>query len=377
MRRRRTFVLGIAAVVLLAALLLTSYEPADRPQEVVGLDLSDHPEYRTYDFGHTETIIDVGVQPLWVPTSVISGLMDRDRVLADQLTALGLEIRFHAFHKGADVNFFLERGDLEVGIGGDMPALSAAAGSNVLITALVQQGFSSIVARRHGLLGELAGKRIGYPFGSNAHYALLQALAAFGLSEANVTLVPLDVDEMPGALAARKIDAFSAWEPAPTIARMRDQRAVVIHRSLTSGYLYFARRMADRHPEAVRILTASVLRAVRWANGRDLATACRWALLAEQEFTGKQALLTVEQYETLARGDLLGASRSAAIPGRDLAPEGRLFREFGFLEDLGLIPGETGWEQVRSCFDPSVVDGLLSHSAEPGIRTFDYEGSDE
>lgn len=340
-------------------------------------DLSDHPRYRTYTFGMEEHVINVGVQPLWVPTSAISELMRRDALLQRALAAEGFEIRFHEFLKGADVNFFLERGDLEVGIGGDMPALSAAARSNVLITALMQQGFSSIVARRHGLLRDLVGKRIGYAFGSNAHYALLQALADSGLSEANVTLVPLDVNEMPGAFASRKIDAFSAFEPTPTIARIRNQQAVVIHRSLTSGYLYFARPLADRHPETVRYITASVLRAVRWASGRNLTMACRWALLAEREITGRQAVLSVEQYESLARDDLLGASRNAAIPASDLASGGRLFREFEFLKDLGLIPGQSGWEQVRSCFDLSVVDELLSHSAELGIWTCDYEGADE
>ena len=43
---------------------------------------------------------------------------------------------------------------------------------------------------------DLKGKRIAFPFGSNAHYALLQTLASSGLSEKDVDLVSLNVNEM-------------------------------------------------------------------------------------------------------------------------------------------------------------------------------------
>ena len=90
-------------------------------------NLSEHPIYRTYSFGSSDNVIDIGTQPLWVPTCLISEAMRHDNILRDALSERGLEVRFHAFLKGADINFFLERGDLEVAIGGDMPALVAAA----------------------------------------------------------------------------------------------------------------------------------------------------------------------------------------------------------------------------------------------------------
>ena len=86
-------------------------------------NLSEHPIYRTYSFGSSDNVVDIGTQPLWVPTCLISEAMRHDNILRDALSERGLEVRFHAFLKGADVNFFLERGELEVAIGGDMPAL--------------------------------------------------------------------------------------------------------------------------------------------------------------------------------------------------------------------------------------------------------------
>ena len=44
------------------------------------------------------------------------------------------------------------------------------------------------------LIKDLRGKLIGYPFGSNAHYALLQTLSAAGLRETDVHLVRLNVN---------------------------------------------------------------------------------------------------------------------------------------------------------------------------------------
>ena len=143
--------------------------------------------------------------------------------------------------------FFIERGDLEAGIGGDMPALTAAAESRVLITTVVQQGFTSIVFRKNMTIEGLKGKRIGYAFGSNAHYALLQALDSGGIRENDVHLMPYEVNEMPAALDRGEIDAFSAWEPTPAEAKLQFSDQTAIHRSFTSGYLYFSRSFAEQH----------------------------------------------------------------------------------------------------------------------------------
>jgi len=84
------------------------------------------------------------------------------------------------------VNFFLGRGDIDAGIGGDMPTLTAATNLDIVIPVMIQRGFISIVSNRQMLVEQLKGKRIGYAFGSNAHYALLKTLATAGLNENDV-----------------------------------------------------------------------------------------------------------------------------------------------------------------------------------------------
>lgn len=336
-------------------------------------DLHGHPIYRNYEFGADDSVIDMGIQPMWLPTGIISELMRRDGILHAALSRQGLKIRFHPFLKGADVNHCLFRGDLEVGIGGDMPALVAASNGKGHIAALIQLGFSSVVAKRHMLISELRGKRIGYAWGSNAHYALLQTLASAGLKQVDVTLVQLEVIDMPEALEANRIDAFSAWEPTPTIALTRYKDQVVIHRSLTSGYLYFSAAFASRYPQAIEQIVASELRAINWMRRKDrnLLTASRWALSVGEVFSGHKSILVPEQYATLAKNDLLGVA-SAVIPYNEFTVGGRLFREFEFLKSIDKIPAEADWAQVKTHFDRSLVKDIISQWKRYRIYTYEY-----
>lgn len=338
------------------------------------LDLSDHPIYKGYKFSRRENVIDFGTQPLWLPTSLISETIKRDTVLRQALAERGLEIRFHPFLKGADVNFFLGRGDMEVAIGGDMPALTAAATFDASIGALIQQGFCSIVAGRHMLLSDLKGKRVAFGFGSNAHYALLNALSSFGLHETEVRMIPLDVTEMPHALDQGKIDAFSAWEPTPSIALAKFEDQVIIHRSLCSGYLYFSHSFSKQHPEAVRQIVAAEWRALGWIKSRDknFIKASRWAASAGQSFSGQASVLSERQYVTLAKSDLLGTSWVPAIPHSDIRAGGRLFKEFIFLKGLGKISDAAGWDKVKSRFDHTIVEEVRSAAARFQTRIYKY-----
>ncbi len=238
----------------------------------------------------------------------------------------------------------------------------------------MQQGFCAVVAGKHMPMEDLRGKRIAYAFGSNAHYALLRAISSAGLEEADVHLIPLDVDQMPDALADGSIDAFSAWEPTPTIALKRFQNQVVIHRSLSSGYLYFSRSLTESRPEALRLIVASQLRAMRWLwrDPQNLLDASNWAIEAGRDLSGKTGVLTAEDYGTLAKNDLLGLASMPALPGPDQMPDGRLAAEFDFLKKLGKIPATAQWEDVQSCFDNTISREVISSQARYQLSSYHY-----
>lgn len=338
-------------------------------------DLSNHPVYGKYSFGKLdENIIDFGIQPLGVPIGVISETISHDMVLKKELKNQGFEMRFHPFLKGADLNFFLQRGDLEVALGGDMPALSAASVFDVVIVSLAKLGFSSLVTKKHMLITELSGKAIAYPFGSNAHYSLLKTLTSEGLKENDVRLVSLNVTKMPNALAQGKIDAFITWEPHTTIALEKFKDFVVIHRSLSASYLYFARTFVDRYPKIARQIVASQLRAMTWmrASEKNLIMACEWALQAGKEFSGGEKLLSPEQYASIVKSDLLDIAPIPIIPERDLEVQGPLFEEFEFLKRLEKIPAGNDWIKVKASFDNSIINDVLSKAEEYQLDIFEY-----
>ncbi len=347
--------LVLGGLLLAGGLLLRTTRRQVEPQRAEGLasDPRQHPAYQGYQLGSDETVVDFGFQPLWLPTNLISETMRRDRVLARALEALGMKARFHAFFKGSDVNAFLASGQLEVGIGGDMPALVAAATQRVHVTSMIQRGFCTIVASRSQLLSELSGKRVGYARGSNAHFALLKAFEDEAMDQGSVRWVPLDVNEMPAALGAGEIDAFSAWEPTASRALLTVSGAKRIRSSTCSGYLYFARRFSSGHRSARQHIVAAQLRAMNWlrSNPENVSRAAKWARAAARALTGRPARLPVAKWVELANQDILGPAGGADLIPAELAKGGRLFAEFACLKGLGKIPATVSWKSVRGCWD--------------------------
>ena len=108
---------------------------------------------------------------------------------------------------GADVATNAETQALRVSV--DHPDL------RIILT--VSEGWYRIVARRSAgiaSLADLKGKRIAtFPSTSSAYY-LHRMLATAGLSEADVTIVPiLPLSDMAPALKGGKVDAVTIWEP--------------------------------------------------------------------------------------------------------------------------------------------------------------------
>ncbi len=221
----------------------------------------------------------------------------------------------------------------------------------------------------------LRGKRIGYPHGGNAHYTLLEALADANLGEKDVHLVPLDVSEMPDALANGEIAAFCAWEPIPTATLARPGAFAVIHRSLSTSYMYFTRQFAEKRPEAVRQVVASQLRSMGWMREQrqNLLEACKWAMQAGSNFSGKTSILSVEQYARLTQEDILDLRSAPMIPEYYLKQDGPLYREFRFLISLGKIPSSSNWDSVRSSFDNKVIEEVLMNAEKYELDGYYYD----
>ncbi|MEY4738331.1 MAG: hypothetical protein RL302_2650 [Pseudomonadota bacterium] len=317
--------------------------------------------------------IDLGVQPLGYPSGVISAVMRHDRILQKALATAHLPLKTHAFQRGADMVGLLGEHRLEAGLLGDVPTLLSAAVGQVWIVGLVKQTSTAIVAKGAAQVSNLAGKRIGYVEVSSAHHTLLQGLASAGLDEKQVTMVQLRIDEMPEALERGDIDAFAAWEPAPSVALARNAANRIVFRGLSSDYFVIERAFAKRAPEAALHLVAGFLRAIEWMqrSQRNVEKAATWTLADGLAFSGKVAAVTAGQIVAITRREILDIPSAPAIPmGPNNIP---LKTEFQFLEKLGKLPAGARWEKVEAAFG---YDGLARVLGDPRkylIATFDYE----
>lgn len=316
--------------------------------------------YAEYRFERSPSVLNFGIQPLWIPTCVIWEVMARDSRLQADLERAHCRLDTHAFFKGGDVNGYLRAGKLQGGIGGDLPALKAATELDVRIVSLIQQGPCSIVARDVREVSGLLGRRVGYAPGSNAHFTLLRSLREHGLRPDNVRLIPLDLTEMADALATRRIDAFSAWEPTPTLARLQHPEFEVLEQRDARGYIYFARTFFERQPAAVRAIVAAEIRALAWLrrNEKNVYVASGWAHARAVAFGGAELPLSVYDFHRLARRDVLCIPAAPRLLPELLAPGGELEQQFLLAREFGLIDAGADWARVRRSFAVEVVPEL-------------------
>lgn len=376
LKTKRTLSGFILTAIVILLIILFSFRKGTQenlPVDIEG-NLLNHPIYSKYVFDHTDKVINIGVQPLYLPTGLISEVMKRDTVLQKALQDLGMEVKYYPFLKGNDVNFFLQNNDLDIGIGGDMPAISAAAKMDIIIPVILQQGFISMVATRLMMTSQLRGKRIAYPFGSIAHYVVLDVLASEGLSTSQVVLVPMDVPELAGALYRKEIDAFVVWEPISAMAMKEHQGFVTMYQQLTTGYMYFLRDFYKTRPEAAKQIVAAVVRAFRWMQSKrqNLLLAGKWAKQAGESLRAQKISLSSKEMADLAQKDILGLTSVPLISRDDLRHNGPLHRELRFLKTLGKIPPSAAWEKIRHSFDHKIMNVVLVNPARFGLDRFDY-----
>ncbi|MGE5504542.1 MAG: ABC transporter substrate-binding protein [Actinomycetota bacterium] len=313
-------------------------------------------------------------QPASLPDAALSESMRRDRVLKAGLAALGMRLVERPFAKGKDMVPLLDGNTLHCALLGDMPTMAAMLRHDAVAVGLLKQAFSSVIGHRIHSMAELKGRSIAYAPGSTAHYTLLQGLTAAGLREADVTLVPMDVSEMPGALAANRVSAFAAWEPAPTIALDQDRDALVVHRGLNTAYFVIAGPVRTEAPEVARLLAASFIRAVIHMRRTEtnLHRVAGWAVAAAERFTGARSSLTPRQVAAIVHREVLDVPATPLLPPRIADPGQVLHREFQFLAERGLVDAGAEWSRVRRNFDYSLLVEVSGDAKRWRLDEFDY-----
>lgn len=371
------FVFLIIITITSLVYFLSKNEGMELSSLISQADLQNHPIYSQYNYIQDDTKINIGFQPLYMPTGIIFEVIKLDKILQKALKLSGKEIAYFPYLKGADINFFLEQEKLDGGVGGDMPVLTASSNFDVIIPVVLQKGNVSIVSDRPMLTNNLKRKRIGYPFGSISHYFLLDLLQDAGIDENRVKLIPIEVTSMPTALHKKKIDLFSAWEPIVASALKQYPGFFTTFKRISIGYLYFSKEFAVKNPEAVNHVLAAVIRAVAWlkSDRKNLLLACQWNIAEMEKLSGEKSILNAEEIADLALQDILRYSSkySIVLSEDDTQINSLLHAEFKFLKELNKVPIESEWDKVSKSFDRNLILEIYNQPKKYNLNDFDYE----
>ncbi|MGW6540252.1 ABC transporter substrate-binding protein [Streptomyces sp. NPDC055051] len=160
-------------------------------------------------------------------------------------------------------------GQAQLGVVGDLPAVTAALGGREVRVVADLSRFSDwrlLTRADHGITGfaALKGRKVGVPQGTNVEYALSRMLASAGLTAADVTVVNLAPNQVTPALARGDVEAGVTFPSFYDSARtaLGDRYAELPF----TGYT--ARTLLVAGPEATEETTTAVLRALRKAEAR-------------------------------------------------------------------------------------------------------------
>ncbi|SKB03834.1 taurine ABC transporter substrate-binding protein [Aeromicrobium choanae] len=184
-------------------------------------------------------------------------------------------VKWSNFASGGDVVQAFGGGSLDIGLAGSSPSTKALSAplnlpvSVVWIHDVIGTAESLIV--RDGVdatdIAGLKGRTIATPFGSTAHFSLLQAIADAGEDAKDYKLINSEPEQIAPAWGRGDIDAAWIWDP--TLSELRQQGGEVILSSedtAKAGKPTFDLAIADNafveaNPEVLEV----------WARAQDYA----------------------------------------------------------------------------------------------------------
>ena len=130
-------------------------------------------------------------------------------------------ITWNVFSSGGDVLQAYGAGAVDIGLTGSNPNVKAlSAPLNTTLPPIVTTWIFDVIGLGEALVvkpeiksaADLKGKQVATPFGSTAHYSLLNWLKLNGLSDTDVTLVNLEPEKM--AAAWPDLAGVFVWDPS-------------------------------------------------------------------------------------------------------------------------------------------------------------------
>ncbi|MBI4587699.1 MAG: aliphatic sulfonate ABC transporter substrate-binding protein [Candidatus Rokubacteria bacterium] len=258
----------------------------------------------------------------------------------------GLNVEMRWFLTGPEIIQSLGAGELDIGIVGNAPAISAlAAGVPLKIVSVGMGGGAreSLLVRVNDpaqRLEDLKGRKVGLVAGSDAEMFLRTQLKARGLKFQDVTIINVKPTEQPAALQLGQVDAVYAWEPTPALIVVKGiGRRILDADEVGSGSNAIVARQEflGKHPDAV----ATFLKAMHEATAYNRANAERVVDQLQERLRLDRAVLLDAVPRQLWYVEVFQEDVQLWQAAADfLYEEGKLRKKVTVMEHLDLAPLE-------------------------------------
>ncbi|MEI8249741.1 MAG: ABC transporter substrate-binding protein [Synechococcus sp. ELA057] len=281
----------------------------------------------------TETPVRIGFSawPGWFPWQVAEekGLFSKS----------GVPVKLMWFDGYLDSINALNSGQLDCNsqtLGDTISSLSGGAELRVVLTNDISSGNDQIIAAP-GIktVADLKGKKVAAEEGTVDHYLLLKGLAKAGLSQQDITFVPLETGAAAAAFVAGKVDAVGVFAPFTTQSLKRPgSRALFTSKDFPgaiSDHLVCRREFVEKNPELVQKIVNSwftTLRVIKDNPEPTLAIMAKRAGVNQGDYLAYRAGTTIYSLEQ---------NREVFKPGTTMASLPYAAKEISaFLRSVGL-----------------------------------------
>lgn len=133
---------------------------------------------------------------------------------------LGVKVNWVSFESGVKMSAAMASGDVHISLSQGLPpfvvATSAGQDLQIVDVAVSYADNDNCVVRSDleidkGNTEELAGKKVGVPLGTAAHYGFLKQMNHFGVGIDTMEIVDMDPPDGAAAIAQGSIDMFCGW----------------------------------------------------------------------------------------------------------------------------------------------------------------------
>ncbi|MBI4784325.1 MAG: ABC transporter substrate-binding protein [Oscillatoriophycideae cyanobacterium NC_groundwater_1537_Pr4_S-0.65um_50_18] len=183
------------------------------------------------------------------------------------------QVQYVSFDSGRDVNTAFAAKGIDFGLIGSVPT-SVGIARNLpyyvyFIHDVIGSAEALIVKDTVKVPADLKGKKIGTPFGSTAHFSLLNLLKLENIDQKDLTILDLQPPDLVAAWQRGDIDGGYVWQP--NLSKLQKAGGTLLKTSadlakqgvVTADVGVVSKEFADKYPDAVKQYVSALNEAVK------------------------------------------------------------------------------------------------------------------